>query len=177
MGLLDHARFGEPSQDLLGQLVPEPQRLIDRDALVHQFVGGDVADPVVRLLGGVGGYGFQVEPGDLGDLVRRDVLALRADGAAHPLPLVLSVQQQHLAPALCRLAVAEDPQVSADAGVVENVVGQRDHGLEPVVLHFAGPRTPDVHRGAVEDDRDSAAALARGAHRLHLRQHVLQEEQ
>ncbi len=64
------------------------------------------------------------------------------------------------------LAVGEDPEVGGDAGVVEELVGQRDDGLEPVVLDdppadlgLARAGRAGEQRRAVEDDREPRAAL------------------
>ena len=79
------------------------------------------------------------------------------------------------------LAVGEHPDVGGDAGVVEELVGQGDDGLQPVVLDdpladvaLAAAGIAGEQRRAVEDDADAAAALLGCAH---LREHVLEEEQ
>ena len=84
-----------------------------------------------------------------------------------------------LAPGL--LAVGEHPDVGGDAGVVEELVGQRDDGFQPVVLDdpladvaLAAAGVAGEERRAVEDDADAAAAILGSAH---LREHVLQKEE
>src|SRR5205823_14186322 len=63
-----------------------------------------------------------------------------------------------LAPPRFRLVVREHPYVGADAGVVEELVRQRDDGLQPVVLDdppanlaLARARVAGEQRRAVED--------------------------
>ena len=82
------------------------------------------------------------------------------------------------------LAVGEHPDVGGDAGVVEELVRQRDDCLEPVVLYdpaadvaLASAGVAGQQRGAVEDDGDAAAAGAVVFGGLHLGEHVLQEQQ
>ncbi len=80
-----------------------------------------------------------------------------------------------------RLVVPQQPDVGEDAGVVEELVGQHDNSVEPVVLQdpaadLALARAAvAVGKGrAVEDDGDAAGAFVR---LLHLGEHGLQEEQ
>ena len=56
------------------------------------------------------------------------------------------------------LPVGEDPEVGGDAGVVEELFGQGDDGLQPVVLDdpaadftFAGTGVAGEERRSVED--------------------------
>ena len=79
------------------------------------------------------------------------------------------------------LAVGEYPEVGRDAGVVKELVGQRDDGLQPVVFDdpladvaLAAAGIAGKKRRAVEDDADAAAAFLR---RAHLGKHVLEEKQ
>ncbi len=78
------------------------------------------------------------------------------------------------------LAVGEHPDVGGDAGVVEQLLGQRDDGLQPVVFQYPAPdfafataRVAGEEGRAVHDDGDAAATIF-GV--LHARQQVLQEE-
>ena len=79
------------------------------------------------------------------------------------------------------LVVPQQPDVGEDAGVVEELVGQHDDGVEPVVLQnpaadfaLAGAAVAIGKGRAIEKDGDAAAAfLGRG----HLGQHGLQEEE
>ena len=113
-------------------------------------------------------------------------------GVRHPVAFVgegfwlflelLARVNEHHAPAVAGgLVVSQQPDVGEDAGVVENLVGQHDDGVKPVVLQnpaadFALARAAVAvgERRAVEDDGDAAAAFG-GRH--HLGQHGLQEEQ
>ena len=60
------------------------------------------------------------EARDLLDVLGAQLLALAAQALAHLLPEAAGVDQLHLALAVLRLAVADDPDVGADAGVVEH---------------------------------------------------------
>jgi hypothetical protein len=81
-------------------------------------------------------------------------LALAAQALAHLLPEAAGVDELHLALAVGGLAVADDPDVGADAGVVEHVGGQADDGLDQVVLQhvaadlaLAAEPAPPVNSG------------------------------
>ena len=111
-------------------------------------------------------HGVLVQLGDVLDLVVADLLALVAEGLAHLLPLVAGVEQDDLAPQRRCLPVGQDPEVRGDAGVVEELVRQRDDALQPVVLQdpapdlrLARPGRPGEQRRAVEDDRQPAALV------------------
>jgi hypothetical protein len=76
---------------------------------------------------------------DLGDLVApvlllTDLTALVAEAAAHRNVEGTGVEELDLALAAFLLAVGDDPDVGADAGVVEHLLRQGDDGLQPVVL-------------------------------------------
>ena len=96
-----------------------------------------------------------------------------------------AVDELHPAPALFALPVGDNPNVGGDAGIVEELVGQADDGLQHVVLDdpaadvaLAAARIAGEERRAIEDDADArafAAAIRRRG--LHLRDHVEQEEQ
>ena len=64
-----------------------------------------------------------------------DAAALVAQAFFHGHPLVARVDELHLGLAVRFLAVGQHPDVGADAGVVEQLVGQGDHGFEPVVFN------------------------------------------
>ena len=122
-----------------------------------------------------------VEAGDLGDLVGADLVALVAQALPHLREQLAGIDELDLAPALGLLAVGDDPEVGADPGVVEELVGQGDDPLEPVVLDDPAPdlalaraRAAGEERRAVEDDGEPPAALL-GA--LQLADHVLEEEE
>ena len=91
------------------------------------------------------------------------------------------VDELHDALAVVGLAVGEHPDVGGDAGVVEHVGGQRDDGLDQVVLQhvaadlgLAGAGAAGEQRRAVEHDADAAAAVLG---RAHLAEQVQQEQQ
>ena len=74
------------------------------------------------------------QAGDVLDVRGAEFLALAAEALAHLLPEAAGVDELHLALARGGLAVADDPDVGADAGVVEHVGRQADDGLDQVVL-------------------------------------------
>ena len=131
----------------------KPQRTLDGDAHEPERLVGEDLHPVA--LGEVA-----VEPGDLGDLVGRDLLALLAQALAHLHEQLAGVDELHLAAPFGALAVGDDPEVGRDAGVVEELIGQRDDGFEPVVLddpaadlRLTRTGRAGEERRAVEDDR------------------------
>src|SRR5262249_4114757 len=80
-----------------------------------------------------------------------------------------------------RFPVRNDPDVSGDPGVVEELLRQRDERFEQVVLQdeptdfaFTASGMARDQRRAVHDDRDARAAVLRV---FHVRQHVQQEEE
>ena len=115
------------------------------------------------------------------DVLRAQFLALAAQALPHLLPEAAGVDQLHLALAVRGLAVADDPDVGADAGVVEHVGRQADDRLDQVVLQhvaadlaLARSRAAGEQRRAVQDDAEPAAAILG---RAHLRDQVQQEQQ
>ena len=107
-----------------------------------------------------------------------DENAFVAEIAFHGIEEFRAVYQLDLAPASLQLAVRQDPDVGGDAGVEEELVGQRDDALQPVVFDdpfsdvaLAAAGIAGEHRGAVQDDSDAASAA------FHLGEHVLQEQQ
>ena len=129
-------RFAYPGQGFLGDLEAELEGAFDGDPPVAEvLVGEDLHLLVLRVLGVVGDVQrLRVQAGDLADLVVGEELALVAEGLAHLGELVAGVEQDHLAGVVGRLAVGQDPEVRGDAGVVEELVGQGDDALQPVVL-------------------------------------------
>ena len=106
--------------------------------------------------------------------------ALVAEALLHLHPERAGVDELNLAFARLLFPVGEHPEVGGDAGVVEELLGQGDDGLQPVVLDdpaadfaLAAAGVAGEEGRAVEDDGDAAAAVLRGAH---LGQHVLEEE-
>ena len=128
--------------------------------------GGDVAD-VVGVFGFVGRIA--------------NAAALVAQAFFHRHPVVACVDELHLAFAVWLFVVGQHPYVGADAGVVKQLLGQRNHGFKPVVFDdpaanfgFAPARIACEQRRTVEHDADAAAALIG---RAHLVDHVLQKQQ
>jgi hypothetical protein len=108
------------------------QRALDGDAVVAKgLVVEDAADGAAVFLGL---HEVAKQAGDAGDVLVAQLLALAAQALAHLLPHAAGVDQLHLALARFGLAVADDPDVGGDAGVVEHVGGQADDGLTQVVL-------------------------------------------
>ena len=68
------------------------------------------------------------------DVVSAQLAVLVAEVFAQRLEPVAGVDQLDVALALGRLAVAEQPDVGGDAGVVEDVERQGDDRLQPVVF-------------------------------------------
>src|SRR5690606_30420703 len=91
------------------------------------------------------------------------------------------IDELHLAAARFVFAVRQDPDIGGDAGVVEELLRQRDDRLEPVVLQdpaanltLAAAGIPGEEGRAVHDDGDAAPAFLR---LVHAREHVLQEQE
>ncbi len=137
---------------------------------------GEIADVIgiARVLGPAG-----VRVADLAPLV--------AEALLHRHPEVAAIDELDLAFARNRpsgtgvFAVRENPEVGGDAGIVEELLGQGDDRLQPVVLddpaadlRFARAGVAGEERRAIEDDADAAAAFAG---RAHLGQHVLEKEE
>ena len=129
-------------------------------------------------------HGFEVGIG-LGDArhaIGREFAALLAQVFLHQHAHGAGVDQQHLALALGRLAVAHEPQVGGDVGVVEHVRGQGYDAIEVVMLQdvaadfaLAAARVSCEQGRAVVHHAHAAAALARH-HGLHLGQQVQREQ-
>ena len=110
-----------------------------------------------------------------------ELLAFAAEALAHLLPEAAGVDQLHLALASGRLAVADDPDVGADARVVEHIGGQADDGLDQIVLQhvaadfaLARARAAGEQRRAVQHDAEPAAAILG---RAHFRNEMQQKQQ
>ncbi len=97
--------------------------------MLHGELLDGVLVDVVLLLVEVAG-----DADDLRDLVAGHFLALLAEALTHLREALPGIDELHLALPARALAVGDDPEVGGDAGVVEELVGQGDHGLEPVVL-------------------------------------------
>src|SRR5690606_36046514 len=116
-----------------------------------------------------------------------ELLAFVAQAFFHFPGEVAGVDQLHLAFALVAFAVGDDPDIGGDAGVVEQLVGQADHGLQPVVfddpaadIAFAAAGVAGKQRRAVEY-HGNARAFARLAAFVFagyaLAEHVLEKQQ
>jgi hypothetical protein len=97
----------------------------------------------------------------------REFAALVAQAAAQGLPALACVDELNPALAARLLAVGDDPDVGADAGVVEHLLGHGDDGFEPVVLDdpfadfaFARAGAACEQGRAVEDDGQSRSTFA-----------------
>ena len=106
------------------------------------------------------------QAGDFRALLWAQLLTLAAQALAHLLPETGGIDQMHLALALRRFAVAEDPDVGADAGVIEHIGRQADDRLHQIVflhitadLAFARSRTAGEQGRAIQRDAKAAAAL------------------
>lgn len=95
--------------------------------------------------------------------------------------LFAGIDEHDAAPVGGGLVVAENPDVGKDAGVVEELVGEHDDAIEPVIfenpaadLAFARTTIAVGEGGAVEDDGDAAGAFFG---RLHFGEHGLEEKQ
>ena len=109
------------------------------------------------------------------------LVALVAQALGHLDEEAPRVDELDLALAPRFLAVGHHPEIGRDAGIVEQLVGQGDDGLQPVVLDDPAPDVALAAAGvareqgrAVEHDGEATAA---GLGRAHFRQHVLQEQQ
>jgi hypothetical protein len=122
-----------------------------------------------------------VKAGDLDDVLGGQHAPLLAKALAHLRPHLAGVDELDQPLALRLLAVGEQPHVAGDAGVVEELLGQRHDRLEQVVFEdpppdvaLARPGGAGEQRRAVVDDRDPRPAVAGLAH---LRHQVHQEQQ
>ena len=122
---------------------------------------------------------------DLQDVLRpleRDLAAFVAQALAHLAPRTTEASMSWTLPlARRRLAVGDHPDVGRDAGVVEELLRQRDQRFEQIVLQdvaadlaLAAAGVAGEQRRAVHDDRDARAAFLRV---LRMRQHVQQEQE
>ena len=111
------------------------------------------------------------QPGDLGDMLVRQLLALGAEALAHLLPETAGVDQLQPALAVGGFAVGDDPDIGRDAGVVEHVGRQADDRLDQIVLQqiaanlaLAAARAAGEQRRAIEHDAEPAAAVLGRTH-------------
>src|SRR5690606_13132034 len=165
--------------------------LQSRDALRRRLetqaqgaLHGDLSEPEVVVVEDPGVLRLReraVDLGDLADVIWRKLVALIAERLPHLSEESDTVHELDPASTLRALPVRDDPHVRVDAGVVEELVGQSDNRLEPVIfddpatdLALAASGIAGEQRRSIEDDRDTAPAFLRGAH---LRDHVLEEEE
>ena len=133
--VVEQVRAGVEEAGLVfdGHLVAQPQRALDGDAGVAEI-------GVVEDLRGCRLDETAVELHDFGDLVGLAVARLRRScGVCRPGcgawdVVFAGIEKLNLALAALLLAVGDDPDVGADAGVVEHLLRQGDDGLQPVVL-------------------------------------------
>ena len=67
------------------------------------------------------------------DLLIADLVALVVEALLHLLKKAGAVDKLHLAAPFLWFAVGDQPDVGENAGVVEELIGQRDDGIQPVV--------------------------------------------
>ena len=122
----------------------------------------------------------EVELDDLFTVSGADIAALVAQGLAAGFPKVAGVNELDSAPAIGGLLVGKNPDVGGDTGVVEELFGQGDDGLQPVVLQnpatdlaLAAASVAGEERGAVHNDGHAAVVCA-GLEAVG--EHVLQKE-
>ena len=164
-------------------LVTQPQRPFDGHAGVAEII-------IVEDLRGVGLDETAIKLHDIADLVGFTVVALAdlpafvAQAAAHGDIAFAGIEKLDLALATLFLAVGDDPDIGADAGVVEHLLRQGDDGLQPVVFDdpladvaLAGTGAAGEKGRAAEDDSQTRAVLELvRQHRLELADHVLEKK-
>ena len=198
------SRFGIASQLLVDGLhvIKQVRAGVKKAGLVFQGhlvaqaqgpLNGHAGVAEVGVVEGLGDLAVDlpaVDLHDLGDLSAGEVAALVAEAAlvgfaAASGPHIARIKKLDLALAPLLLAVGDDPDVGADTGVVEHLLGQGDDALDPVVLDdpladvaLARARAAGKEGRAAEDDGEPRAVLVfRRPHGFSLVPHVLQEEQ
>ena len=146
-----------------------PLRPLDRDGAVAEiFVLENATDghAVLRHL-----FEIAENPRDFLNVFGTQFLALAAETFPHLLPEAAGVNQLHLALARFRFPVADNPDISADAGVVKHIGRQADDGLDQVVFQnvaadfaLAAARAAGEQRRAIEHDAEPAAAVLGRTH-------------
>jgi hypothetical protein len=128
---------------LVGHLPSQTQRSLHGDAEEAEPLVGEDLDllPLRKIT---------VQPGDLVNLAVADFLALLAERLAHLDEILAGVDELDLAAPLRRLAVRDHPEVRRNAGVVEELVRQRDHGLQPANLDAEVKLVYDIPGGLGE---------------------------
>ena len=113
------------------EMKPCLQRALNRDGAVAEFL-------IVKHLGKIAVLVVAEDLCDLGDLLRRNLVALVADVADRSLK-ARCVDQQHLAPPILRFARGKNPQVGDNRRVVEKFSRHLNNGLHKVF--FKKPTT------------------------------------
>ena len=110
-----------------------PERPLDRHLRIAEVL-------VVEYLAELRLGEVAIEPGNLGNGRRRDVVALVAQRFAALLEQAIRVDKLHLAlAARTGFLVRQHPDIGCDAGIVEDIVGQRDDRLEQIALQEVAP--------------------------------------
>src|SRR5699024_2644664 len=143
----------------------------------------DVGD---RYFGSFAVLIITVKTGQIANLIFSNFVALVIETFLHTPAKVRAINQLHLAAPLRSLAVGNQPDIGEDAGVVEELIGQRDDGIEPVVLdnpaaniRWTGTSITRKQRRTVKDNGDFGAngILIPFFVGVHLGDHVLQKQQ
>ena len=182
------ALVAESSDPLAARLEIEPERSFDRDLAEAEVRGGvDAADDSLVLLSvpddlaGCAVLEVVQQPQNVLLALERDLAALGAQALAQQDPEGGGVDELDLTAPLGPFAVGEHPDVGGDAGVVEELLGERDQCFQPVVfedpaanLALAAAGVAGEERRAVHDDGDPRSAPGRV---LGVCQHVQQEQE
>ena len=159
-------------------LIAQAQGPFDRHALIAEIV---IVENFTRLA--------LAKPAILthhrSDIVLPHLTSLVAQAATHGLPAGAGINELNFALAVRLLAVGDEPDIGADAGVVEHLFRQGDNSLKPVVLNhpfanlaLSAAGTAGKERRAVKNNGQTRAVLVLlGLVRLKLAEHMLQEEQ
>ena len=95
--------------------------------------------------------------------VQGDLAALVAQALAHRRPEGCRVDELHLALSRIRLPVADDPDIGADASVVEDLVRQGDDPLQPVALDDPAADVALALAGVAGEERAAVVHLSDAA--------------
>ena len=147
------------------------QGLIDRVLLVHKLLVGENLTELVFLK-----IGIQLR--DFLHAVPVDFPAFFAQGFAQGLPHIHRIDQLHLPPAVGALVPGQNKDIDPDIRIIKQLGGQRDNGLDQVLLQHPAPDlaltaggAAGKERGTVGDNRRASVFL------IHLVDGVLQEQQ
>ena len=179
--------FTQPGDALRARLEIESQRSFNRNSPIPESLRReDTADDFVFFLAVFGDLPRLAvlktaqETQHVVCFLRRDLPPLVAQAPAHRLPESRGVDKLHLALTFRGLAVAQNPHIGCNAGVVEKLLRQRNQRLQQVILHnvtanfaFAAACITRKQGRAVHDDRDARASLVRHPG---VSEHVQQEQ-